>query len=51
MKAVEEDAKWDLIFPDVNFEKYDKEWDGNIRRWKANGYPVVTYEQKSARDI
>jgi len=40
-KIIEEEDKWDLIFPDTNFEKYDEEWDGDIEIWKEKGYPIV----------
>jgi len=51
MNAVKNNDTWNLIFPDTAYEKYESEWDGNIRRWKAKGYPVIVYEQKQARDI
>lgn len=44
MKAVKNNEKWDLIFPDVKFEKYDAEWDGNFTDWVSKGYPVVVHK-------
>lgn len=40
----EELNKWDLIFPDTQFEKYKEEWDGNIKFWMDKGYPVQVYK-------
>ena len=40
--------KWDLIFPDTKFEKYKSEWNGNIKEWKENGYPVKVHKTISA---
>jgi len=51
MTAVENDADWELIFPDVQFGKYDTEWDGDIRAWIRKGYPVKVYEKRRAREI
>jgi len=46
MDAVENHKKWDLIFPDyeADMETYKKEWDGNINKWKAKGYPIKVYK-------
>lgn len=35
---------WDLIFPDTHHENYKKEWNGDIKAWKAKGYPVVVHQ-------
>lgn len=51
MKAVEEDGKWQLKFPDTGFEKYDDEWNGDIREWESKGYPVKVYKEMRARDL
>ena len=40
--------KWDLIFPDTQFEKFNDEWDGDIAAWKAKGYPVIIYNTVKA---
>src|SRR5208282_189007 len=32
--------KWDLIFPETNFENYKTEWDGDIKKWKSKEYPI-----------
>lgn len=46
MDAVENEQPWDLIFPDyeLDMETYKKEWNGNIKEWKAKGYPIRTYK-------
>ena len=55
MKAVKQDADWDLVFPDYEHpdmkEKYDQEWDGNLRAWKAKGYPTKVYKTVRAREL
>ncbi len=43
MNAVKQGAKWELVFPDTTFEKYDEEWDGNFKRWKEKNYPIEVY--------
>lgn len=44
MKAVEEKSEWKLEFPDTTHEKYDEMWDGNLKKWKENNLPVITYK-------
>ena len=51
MKCVLEDKDWDLIFPDIHFEKYDEEWDGDFDKWKKKGYPMVVYKTVKAREL
>lgn len=51
MEAVKSDADWDLWFPDINYEKYDEEWDGNLSRWKKKGNPIVVYKTVRAADL
>jgi ribonucleoside-diphosphate reductase alpha chain len=51
MQAVEDDADWDLIFPDTTFKAYNTEWDGNIKAWLEKGYPVEVYETLKAREL
>ncbi|NCB21111.1 MAG: hypothetical protein EOM88_04330 [Clostridia bacterium] len=43
------DDSWDLIFPETDFEKYNDEWDGDIKKWKTKGYPVKVYQTVSAK--
>jgi ribonucleoside-diphosphate reductase alpha chain len=51
MYAVANDMDWDLWFPDINFEKYDNEWDGNFEFWAEKGYPCVIYKTIRAREL
>lgn len=54
MEAVKHDRDWDLIFPDYtmnNKEIFNKEWDGDIEKWMAKGYPVKIYQTVKARDL
>jgi len=39
-----EDADWPLEFPDTEFNKYKSEWQGDLKGWKAEGYPVKLYD-------
>src|SRR5690606_947813 len=53
-QALKDDADWDLVFPDyeaVGSAVYDREWDGNLRRWREKGYPVKVYRTMKARDL
>lgn len=51
MEAVVDDEDFDLWFPDIHFEKYDKEWAGDFDDWEDNGYPKVVYETIKARKL
>lgn len=52
IEAIKNNKKWQLIFPDTDFNKYDKEWDGNIKKWKEKNYPVKVYkEYKNANEL
>lgn len=42
--VIEEQDKWDLIFPDTTFKAYKAEWDGDIYHWQSKGYPVIVYK-------
>lgn len=53
-QALDNDEDWELIFPDyeaVGSEVYDREWDGNIKRWQEKGYPVKVYQTIPARKL
>jgi ribonucleoside-diphosphate reductase alpha chain len=41
--------EWELKFPDTSFEKYKNEWDGNIKTWESNGYPIEKYQTISVK--
>jgi len=47
-EEIEKVDKWDLIFPDTSFERYDQEWDGDIKKWKEKGYPIKVYKTVKA---
>jgi len=54
MNAVKNNLEWKLIYPDFDAikETYDKEWDGNIKKWISNGYPVKTWKTyKNANEL
>lgn len=40
----EELDRWDLIFPDTTYEGYRENWDGDIHKWLAQGWPTITYD-------
>ncbi len=50
MRAVVDDADWDLRFPDVNFEAY-KGFKGTIEQAEAAGIPVKVYRTVRARAL
>ena len=49
MYAVENDSDWELWFPDINFEKYDDEWNGDFDKWEKNNYPKIIYKTIKAK--
>lgn len=51
MKAVEDDADWQLKFPDTSFEKYRSEWQGDMEEWLKKGYPIKVYKTIKAREL
>src|ERR1039457_986610 len=44
LQSEAEQLTWDLIFPEPTHPKYKKEWKGDIRDWKAKGYPIHIYK-------
>ena len=50
MKAVEEDADWDLRFPDVAFPLY-RSFDGSLDQVDEVGLPVKVYKTVRARQL
>jgi ribonucleoside-diphosphate reductase alpha chain len=50
MKAVEEDASWDLIYPDLT-SPLTKEFDGDVQDAKDQGLPIKVYKTVRARDL
>lgn len=51
MEAVKKDQPWDLIFPDSSDPKYEKEWDGNMTKWRAIGGKTIKHKTVRATDI
>lgn len=51
MKAVKNNDDWALIFPDIEDEKYDELWDGNIEKWKQLGGKVIIYKTLPAVEL
>jgi len=52
-KAVENDADWELKFPDIAADKdfYDKYWNGDLDEWIALGGKVKVYKVVKAREL
>lgn len=51
MEAVENDADWPLIFPDVKDPEYDEKWDGDMEVWKKMGKKVIVQRVVKAKKI
>ena len=55
MSAVKADANWDLEFPNIDDletkKLYDKEWDGDLFKWKTLGRKTRVYKTVKAKDI
>ena len=51
MDAVRSDRDWETYFPDTSDPAYNKEWDGDIAKWKKNGHKVFVYQKVKARKI
>ena len=51
LRAVDEDATWQFVFPDTSAEGYDETWNGRIEDWLAAGGEVVRSEHVSARAL
>ena len=51
MKKLENKENWDFWFPDIHFDKYDAEWDGDFDTWEAKGYPKVVYKTMPAKEV
>lgn len=51
IKAVENNDTWVFKFPDVTFEKYEKEWDGNLKSWISKGYPIIETGKIKAKKL
>lgn len=51
MKAVEEDADWNLVFPDTTDPEYDEKWNGDLVVWKQMGKKVIVRKTVKARKV
>ncbi len=51
MDAVKKDANWDLVFPDLDDKKYDKNWGGDIDAWKKRGGKVKVIKTVKAKEL
>lgn len=51
MEAVEHDADWQLLYPDVKDPDYDMLWDGDIFAWRELGKKVKVVKTVRAREI
>jgi len=51
MEAVEKDADWPLVFPDISDPEYDEKWDGDLEAWKKLGKKLVVHKIVKARKI
>jgi ribonucleoside-diphosphate reductase alpha chain len=51
MKAVKENADWDLVFPDSSDPLYEAHWDGNMAKWKQIGGKIIKHKTVKAADI
>ena len=51
METLKKNGDWKLEFPDTSYEKYDEEWDGDLKAWKEKGLPVKLYKTVRAKDI
>lgn len=51
MKAMENNEMWKLCFPDIQYENYKQEWDGNLEEWISKGKPIIVYEEIPAKEL
>lgn len=47
-ESIQSVDQWTLRFPDTSYEKYEEEWNGDIRLWESKGYPVNIHNTISA---
>jgi ribonucleoside-diphosphate reductase alpha chain len=50
MKAVADDADWELVFPDVRAPQY-RSFDGTLEQARAAGLPIKVYKTVKAREL
>lgn len=51
MEAVEKDADWPLVFPDIKDPEYDQKWTGDLDAWKKMGKKVIVHKIIKARKL
>lgn len=51
MAAVKADGEWETCFPDTSDPSYNKQWDGDLKKWIAEGHKVITFKKYKAREI
>lgn len=51
MQAVEDDAEWELRFPDVNDPKYREYGKGTLEQAEAAGVPIKVHKKVKAREL
>ncbi len=51
MEAVERDADWPLVFPDIKDPEYDVKWTGDLDAWKKMGKKVIVHKVVKARKL
>lgn len=53
MDAVENDADWELVFPDTSHPDYNADWDGDLDKWvaKHGKESLVVYDTVRAVDV
>jgi len=49
MGALKKDSDWDLVYPDLDDKKYDKLWNGDIKKWKEKGGKVKVVKTIKAK--
>ncbi len=53
MECLQNDGDWDLIFPDFekDYDKYNNEWDGDIKKWIKNGNYIKVHKTIKAKEL
>lgn len=51
MEAVERDADWPLVFPDIKDPEYDKKWTGDLDAWKKMGKKIIVHKVVKAKKL
>jgi len=51
MEAVEKDADWQLVFPDLDDPDYDEKWNGDLVEWQKLKKKVKVYKTVKARKL